>query len=97
MQKTIKLTYLKGAIKFLDKNSSRLTESQVDELIVKFIKKKFYDLDVNIDFKQMKGNISDIYRIRKGNIRIIVKIADNEIIIEAIVENIGYRGDIYKK
>jgi mRNA interferase RelE/StbE len=68
----------------------------VDELIVGFIKKKFYHVDINIDFKQMKGNISDIYRIRKGDIRVIVKIANSEIIIEAIVENIGYRGNIYK-
>ena len=44
----------------------------------------------------MKGDIDDIYRIRKGNIRILVKIVDSEIIIEAIVEDIGFRGDIYK-
>lgn len=96
MKKDIKLTYLKKATKFLNKNKSALTEEQVDELIVKFIKKKLYNIDINIDFKQMRGNIQDIYRIRKGNIRILVKVIDSEIIIEAIVEDIGYRGDIYK-
>ncbi|WP_458700961.1 type II toxin-antitoxin system RelE family toxin [Sulfurospirillum sp. 1307] len=45
----------------------------------------------------MKGNISDIYRIRKGNVRILVKVVDKEVIIEAIIEDIGFRGDIYKK
>ena len=94
MQKEIKLTYLKRAAKFLNKNI--LTEAEVDEQIIKFVKKKFYNMDINIDFKQMKGGIDDIYRIRKGNIRILVKVVGSEIIIEAIVEDIGFRGDIYK-
>ena len=97
MKKDIKLTYLKKATKFLNKNRSKLTEAQADEQIIKFIKKKFYNIDLNIDFKQMKGDIDDIYRIRKGNIRILVKIVNSEIIIEAIVEDIGFRGDIYRK
>ena len=96
MKKDIKLTYLKKATKFLNKNRTKLTEVQVDELIIRFIKKKFYNIDINIDFKQMKGDIYNIYRIRKGDIRILIKIVDNEIIIEAIVEDIGFRGDIYK-
>jgi mRNA interferase RelE/StbE len=96
MKKDIKLTYLKKATKFLDKNKSLLTEEKVDELVIKFIKKKVYNIDTNIDYKQMSGTISNIYRIRKANIRIIVKLEDNEIIIEAIITDIGFRGDIYK-
>ena len=96
MKKEIKLTYLKKATKFLDKNRAILTEAQVDELIIKFIKKKIYGIDTNIDYKQMSGTISHIYRIRKANIRIIVKLENNEIIIEAIITDIGFRGDIYK-
>ena len=96
MKKEIKLIYLKKATQFLNKNRSKLTEKQTDELVIKFIKKKIYNIDINIDFKQMKGNIDDIYRIRKGNIRILIKLIKNEIIIEAIVEDIGYRGNIYK-
>lgn len=96
MTKNVKLTYLKKSIKFLDKNKDILTESQVDELIIKFIKKLFYKIDTNIDFKQMKGNIQNIYRIRKANLRIIVKVIDDEIIVEAIIQDIGFRGDIYK-
>ena len=97
MRREIKLTYLKKATKFLAKNKSILTEEQVDVLIVKFIKKKIYGIDVNLDYKQMRGSIQDIYRIRKGDIRIIVRLKDEEVIIEAIVEAIGFRGDIYKK
>ncbi len=96
MKKDIKLTYLKKATKFLDKNRDTLTESQVDDLIIKFIKKKMYGIDTNIDYKQMSGTISNIYRIRKANIRIIVKLENNEIIIEAIITDIGFRGDVYK-
>jgi len=96
MKKDIKLTYLKKATKFLDKNRAILTESQVDDLIIKFIKKKMYGIDTNIDYKQMSGTISNIYRIRKANIRIIVKLENNEIIIEAIITDIGFRGDVYK-
>ena len=96
MKKDIKLTYLKKATKFLDKNRAILTENQVDALIIKFIKKKVYGVDTNIDYKQMSGSISNIYRIRKANIRIIVKLENDEIIIEAIIADIGFRGDIYK-
>lgn len=96
MKKEIKLTYLKKSKKFLDKNVSVITENQVDELIIKFIKRHFYNIDINVDYKQLQGNLKDTFRIRKGNIRIIVKVIDDEIIIEAIIEDIGFRGDVYK-
>jgi mRNA interferase RelE/StbE len=96
MKKEIKLTYLKKSKKFLDKNSAVITENQVDELVIKFVKKHFYNIDINVDYKQLQGNLKDIFRIRKGNIRIIVKVVDDEIIIEAIIEDIGFRGDVYK-
>ena len=96
MTKSIKLTYLKKATKFLSKNQNKITEDQVDELVVKFIKKKFYNIDENIDYKQMQGKLKNIFRIRKSNIRIILKVIDDEIIIEAIIQDIGFRGDVYK-
>ncbi len=96
MKKDIKLTYLKKAKKFLDKNKSTITENQVDILVIKFIKKHFYNCDENIDYKQLQGSLKDYFRIRKGNVRIIIKIVDENIIIEAIIEDIGFRGNIYK-
>jgi len=95
MKKDIKLTYLKKATKFLAKNKNILTEEESDELVIKFIKKKFYNIDTNIDYKQMQGEIKDIYRIRKANIRIILKIVNNEIIIEAIIRYIRFRENFY--
>ena len=44
----------------------------------------------------MSGAISNVYRIRKGNVRIIVMLKDDEIVVEAIIADIGFRGDIYK-
>ena len=96
MKKELKLTYLKKAKDFLDKNKNVINEKQVDELIIKFIKKHFFNYDENIDYKQLQGNLKDYYRIRKSNIRLIIRIVDDNIIIEAIIEDIGFRGDIYK-
>ena len=96
MKKDLKLTYLKKAKKFLDKNKNVINEKQVDELIIKFIKKHFFNYDENIDYKQLQGNLKDYYRIRKSNIRLIIRVVDDNIIIEAIIENIGFRCDIYK-
>ena len=47
-------------------------------------------------YKTLKGELKGKYRIRKGKIRIIVTVKDNEVIIEAIIENIDFRGNIYK-
>jgi len=96
MKKDIKLTYLKSATKFLKKHKSVLTEEEADALVIKFIKKKVYNRDVNIDYKQMSAKISNVYRIRKADIRIILTLQNDEIIIEAIINDIGFRGDIYK-
>ncbi len=43
----------------------------------------------------MSGAISDVYRIRKGNVQIIATLKEEEVIIEAIVMDIGFRGDVY--
>lgn len=96
MKKELKLTYLKKSKKFLDKHKSLLSENEVDELVVKFVKSRLYGIEQNIDYKALQGYKENYYRIRKGNIRIIVQVVDNEIIIEAIIEDIGFRGDIYK-
>lgn len=96
MKKDLKITYLKKPTKFLNKNSSVITENEVDILIVNFVKNHFFNIDINIDYKALQGKLKDFFRIRKGNIRIILRVHNNEIIIEAIVEDIGFRGDIYK-
>ena len=96
MPKQIKITYLKKAAKFLKKNQDSITEDTVDNLIILTIKKKVFALDVNIDVKELKGELKGKYRIRKGKIRIIIEIKQDEVIIQSIVEDIDFRGNIYK-
>jgi len=90
----LKLTYLKKAQKFIDKNS--ITIEEIDKLVIKAVKKKIFNKNENIDIKDLKGILKGKIRIRKGKIRIIIEIKNNEIIIEAIIENIDFRGNIYK-
>jgi mRNA-degrading endonuclease RelE of RelBE toxin-antitoxin system len=96
MKKELKLTYLKKSKKFLDKHTDKLTEKDVDELIIKFVKSRFYNIEQNVDYKYLQGYSGNYYRIRKSTIRIIIQVIDSEIIIEAIIEDIGFRGGIYK-
>ena len=58
MTKNIKITYLKKAKKFLLKNSNTITENEVDSLIILAIKKKVYNIDVNLDIKDLKDRKS---------------------------------------
>ena len=90
----LKLTYLKKAKKFIDRNNIIIEE--IDELVIKAVKKKIFNKDENIDIKDLKGILKGKTRIRKGKIRIIIEIKNNEVIIEAIIENIDFRGNIYK-
>lgn len=96
MNKKLTLTYLKKSKKFLDKHSDKLTEDEVDELVIKFVKSRFFNIEQNVDYRSLQGYDGNYYRIRKGNIRIILQVVDDEVIIEAIIEDIGFRGDIYK-
>jgi mRNA-degrading endonuclease RelE of RelBE toxin-antitoxin system len=96
MNKNIEIQYLKKANKFLAKNFNVITKNDVDALIIKAIRKIFKNEDINIDLKSM-STMESYYRIRKGNIRIIFYIDENDELIVSVVETIGYRGDIYKK
>jgi len=97
MQKNIKITYLKKANKFLIKNSDIISESDIDKLMILAIKKRVYLQNINLDIKYLKGILKGKYRVSKGNIRIIFEIRNYEILIETIIEDIDYRGSIYKK
>jgi len=96
MNKNIEIQYLKKADKFLAKNSNVITKNEIDILIIKALRKIFNNEDVNIDLKSM-STMESYYRIRKGNVRIVFYIDENDELIVSIVETIGYRGDVYKK
>ncbi len=49
----------------------------------------------NINHKSLQGNLSDFYKLRVGDYRVIYEL-DNEIKI-IIVDYVGHRRDIYKQ
>jgi len=92
----LKILYKKIATKFINKNNSKISKDMVDELIIKAMKKIINKENINIDLKKLVDNKNDFFRIRKGNIRIIFSFDSDGEIIVSIVEDIGYRGDVYK-
>ena len=91
----LKILYRKIAIKFIKKNLSKISKKDIDELIIKAMKKIIYKEDTNIDLKRMISN-DGFFRIRKGNIRIFFSYSSDGDIIVSLIEDIGFRGDIYK-
>ena len=92
----LKILYKKVSTKFIKKNISKISKNEVDNLIIKAMKKIINKEDINIDVKKLVNNQDEFFRIRKNNIRIIFSYNQNGEIIVSIIENIGFRGDIYK-
>ena len=75
----------------INKFLSKLTKSE--RLIIQNILRDLLVLKLeNYDVKQLKGD-KGVFRLRKGNIRIVF-IKENE---TGIILDIDYRKDIYKK
>ena len=97
--KKIKIFYRKEVIKFLKKNKDILTEEKLDNLILDFVRKYFYNKNINIDFKNLKNfwnKWEKFFRIRHWKIRIIFSIKNWDIFL-ADVKNIDFRWWVYKK
>ena len=92
----LEIQYLKKADKFFSKNSNTLSKEKTKELLIRSIRKIVLKEDVNIDVKQLKGNFKSYYRIRYGKVRILYELIDNEILIIAIINDVDFRGDVYK-
>lgn len=82
--------YSKQTSKFLEKNS---IDSQ-DSDIRKAIKKVVIMENTNINIKKMKGKWKGFYRIRQGDLRIIIRFEAEKKIV--FVHRIGWRGNVYK-
>lgn len=92
----LEIVYLKKTDKFFSKNSNILTKEKSNKLIIKAVEKIILNKDINIDLKQLKGNLQKYYRIRQGKIRILFELINDKIIIQALVNDIDFRGDVYK-
>jgi len=92
----LEIIYLRKADKFFIKNSNILSKIKVKEFIIKAVKKIIKKEDINVDVKRLQGNLNNFYRIRSGKIRILFELENNEIKIIAIINDIDFRGDVYK-
>ncbi|NLO18573.1 MAG: hypothetical protein GX121_01625 [Ignavibacteria bacterium] len=89
----LEINYSKTSEKFVLKNKSIISFKKIRELLEKGIR-KLNNQNVNIDVKELKGKLQGLYRIRKGNIRIIFEYYKGQIHIVNI-ETIDFRGDVY--
>ena len=91
----IQFNFYKSAEKFLAKNKNLISREDIKESLIKAVY-RLNGYSVNIDLAYLKGALLGKYRIRKGDIRIIFEYFNNEIHVVNI-EEIGFRGDIYKQ
>lgn len=70
-------------------------DKQVARLIVAYVKKNLVECDdPRLIGKSLQGNLSDKWRYRIGDYRILAKIEDDKVLISVI--EIGHRKEIYK-
>ncbi len=82
--------YSEKALKQLKK-----MDKQVAKLIVAYVKKNLVGCDdPRFIGKSLQGNLSDKWRYRVGDYRILAKIEDEKVLISVI--EIGHRREIYK-
>jgi len=85
-----RIRYSSDSEKFISLNE--ISRDVVRNLIVRALL-RFKGERVNIDIKKLKGKWGGFYRIRKGNLRIIVSIDFKNRVI--FVYSIDFRGNIY--
>lgn len=82
--------YSKRAISFIEEQG---IEANVRNSIRDFIL-KISGSSINVDAKKLKGEWSGYYRIRKGKIRIILKL--DSATGAVFVDIVDFRGSVYK-
>ncbi len=85
--------YSKQAEKFFQK-SHTLQREEVRTMLVQSVKNLLKIEATNLDVKPLKGALAGMYRLRKGDIRILFSFQNDEIIIVS-VEAIDFRGNVY--
>jgi mRNA interferase RelE/StbE len=85
-----RVEYTKAAVKQFKK-----MDRQIAALILSYIEKNLVDCEnPRTHGKALQGNLSDKWRYRIGDYRILAKIEDDTIVI--IVVEVGHRKDIYR-
>jgi mRNA-degrading endonuclease RelE of RelBE toxin-antitoxin system len=92
--KSIDIVYSKSAEIFIEKNAVLIDFSTSNQMLQKAMRNILHIEQSNIDLKKLKGMDTSTYRVRKGNIRIIFRYENGEIIV-VHVETIDFRGNVY--
>lgn len=98
MEKEVSIIYRKNVDKFLEKNKKTTNKEKIRGFVFKFLKKYFWKIDVNIDFKELKNfwkKWEKFFRIKDWNLRIIFQVENWEIILVDI-HNVDFRWWVYK-
>jgi mRNA-degrading endonuclease RelE of RelBE toxin-antitoxin system len=92
--RSIEIVYSKSAEIFIEKNAALIDFSTSNQMLQKAMRNILHIEQSNIDLKKLKGMDTSTYRVRKGNIRIIFRYENGEIIV-VHVETIDFRGNVY--
>ena len=84
----------RDAERFLLGNKTKIDEEDIFDLIQKSLL-KFKGENINVDIKKLKGEWDGFFRIRKGDLRVIVEFDFEN--FTALIEQIDWRGNAYKK
>ena len=82
-KRILKVQFERKTEKFFDKKKTA-GKDEINELIIKAIK-KLSGGGENIDLKKLKGEWKGYFRIRKNDLRIILKVIEDENLIEVTV------------
>lgn len=91
--KTLRIVYEKKADKFLAKN--KISTEDISDLIKKAVR-KINGKDENIDLKMLRGKLLGLFRIRRGDLRIVFAYSDSGKTITITVVNVDFRGSVYE-
>lgn len=97
-KKLLQIQFERKADKFFSKGTSgkgNISKDEVSGLIIKTVR-KLSGQNENVDVKRLKGEYKGYLRIRKGDLRIVLKITEDESLIIVTVSNIDFRGNVYK-
>jgi mRNA-degrading endonuclease RelE of RelBE toxin-antitoxin system len=92
-KKLLQIHFERKADKFFGK--CNISKDEVSGLIVNAVR-RLAGQNENVDVKYLKGQFKGYLRIRKGDLRIVIKIAEDEKLIIVTVSNIDFRGSVYK-